>query len=280
MPQYEIAGLKLDIAANRGSLRQLKTFESDFATKPDVEIRFKLCGHFTVPEYYKRENDPISWFSKNNSEMMSMFVHLRKTNRIEYIIEAKQDWSDITILYREGIRNAEKAFCDFLGNYIISNIAILHGGFVLHASSISFFGKGIAFTAPSGTGKSTHTAMWKKYYKATILNDDCPFIKNESKRTFIYGTPWSGSKKEGTSSSSPLSAIIILEQSEQNSIHELSNKAAIPLILPRIFLPYQNAELMNAALINADKAIRDVPKYLLRCRPDQEAAKLVYQCVM
>jgi hypothetical protein len=80
-------------------------------------------------------------------------------------------------------------------------------------------------------------------------------------------------------SRAPLTAIIILEKSSQNFIYELTNKEAIPLILPRIFLPYQNADLMDTALQNAERIVKYVPKYLLKCRPDREAVELVYQCI-
>jgi len=280
MLQAEIAGLKFGIEEeNRNNFKRLKPFESVFTEKPDVNIKFRYSGSFPARNYTFLEHDGISWNVEYRQEGILASVFLQRTDRTEYMIETGHDWSDITILHRDKTKKAEQAFCDFLGNYIISNKIIDHGGFVLHASSISHEGKGIVFTAPSGTGKSTHAALWKKYYHASILNDDCPVIKFESEKAIVHGTPWSGSNNRALQANAPLSAIVFLEQSERNSICDLTNKEAIPQFLPRVFLPYQNPVLMDTVMQTIEKVIESVPKYLLRCRADREATELVYQCV-
>lgn len=281
MLQYEIAGLKFNIIHDhKKSFKRFKPFEASFPDKPDIEIKFQPSGIFPAPEYSVHEKDGISWHMKFIHDKTIAHVFLKNTGRTEYTIEAKNDWSDITILYREGAKGLEQDFSYFLGNYIISNKIIYHRGFVIHASSVSCSGKGIAFTAPSGTGKSTHAAMWKRYYNASILNDDCPIIKIENSNVAtIHGTPWSGAGNKAMQSSSPLSMIVILEQSDRNSIRDLTTEEAIPLLLPRIFLPYQNPALMDLVLPNIERVVKTVPKYHLKCRANREATELVYQCL-
>lgn len=280
MLQYEIAGLKFNIAHEHSKgFKRFKPFESSFTEKPDVEIKLQPSGIFATPEYSVHQNDGISWHVKVMDDKTLAHVFLKETGRTEYTIEARNKWSDITILYREGRKSVINDFCYFLGNFIISNKIIYHDGFVIHASSVSCSGKGIAFAAPSGTGKSTHAAMWKRYYKASILNDDCPVIRIENSNAVIHGTPWSGAKSKAMQSSCPLSMIVILEQSNRNSIRELTIEEAIPLLLPRIFLPYQNPALMDIVLPNIEKAVEIVPKYHLKCRANREATELVYQCL-
>jgi hypothetical protein len=280
MLQVKIAGLTFCIEEeNRNNFKRLTPFETVFTEKPDIEIKFRFSGSFAERNYTSLEYDGISWNVEHRQDGIQASVFIKGTNRTEYVIETGHDWSDITIFHRVRTKRAEQAFCDFLGNFIISNKIIQHNGFVLHASSISHEGKGIVFTAPSRTGKSTHAALWKKYYNASILNDDCPVIKIESGKAIVHGTPWSGSKNKAMQASSPLSAIVFLEQAGQNTIRELTNKEAIPMFLPRVFLPYQNPILMDTVMQNIENAIESVPKYLLRCRADREAAELVYQCI-
>ena len=38
-------------------------------------------------------------------------------------------------------------------------------GMLLHASAVVVDGEAYLFTAPSGTGKSTHTGLWLEYFK-------------------------------------------------------------------------------------------------------------------
>lgn len=53
-------------------------------------------------------------------------------------------------------------------------------GFMLHASAVAICNKAYLFSAKSGTGKSTHTELWQKYFgedRAIIVNDDKPAIR-------------------------------------------------------------------------------------------------------
>lgn len=51
---------------------------------------------------------------------------------------------------------------------------------LFHGSVIAVDNKGYLFTAPSGTGKSTHTRLWMERFKnrAYMVNDDKPLLKN------------------------------------------------------------------------------------------------------
>ena len=47
-----------------------------------------------------------------------------------------------------------------------------HHACVLHGVVMEYEGKGILVTAPAGTGKTTHTRMWRDWKHALILNGD------------------------------------------------------------------------------------------------------------
>lgn len=64
---------------------------------------------------------------------------------------------------------------------------------LLHASVIRKDGYGYLMTAPSGTGKSTHTFLWYKNIPGCdLMNDDNPVVRILDGTPIIYGTPWSG----------------------------------------------------------------------------------------
>ena len=50
--------------------------------------------------------------------------------------------------------------------------------FLFHGSVVAVNGKGYLFTAKSGTGKSTHTRLWRELLgeAAFMINDDKPFL--------------------------------------------------------------------------------------------------------
>ncbi len=281
MLQYEIAGLKVGIISDYSSkFKRLKPFESGFSNLPDIEITFQSSGYFAEQNYNAMDNDGIAWHVEMKNACVIAHVYIKKSKRTEYKVIAENNWSNVTILYRAGDTGYEAAFCTFLGNFIISNKILYHDGLVLHASALSYQGKGIAFTAPSGSGKTTHAILWEKRFNAAVLNDDCPIIRCINGKAMAYGTPWSGSRHKCINSSAPLAAIVVIEQAPENSIHPLTIQSALPLLLPRLFLPFQNPSMMDTALSNAEKIVNDVSLYLLKCKPDFEAAELVHKCIM
>ena len=58
------------------------------------------------------------------------------------------------------------------------------GVLMLHGSAIAVDGKGYLFTAKSGTGKSTHTRLWREAFgsRAVMINDDKPFLRQHLQR--------------------------------------------------------------------------------------------------
>ena len=132
---------------------------------------------------------------------------------------------------------------------VFQNYLLHYDGIVVHASSLEWNGKGIIFSAPSGTGKSTHVKLWQEYFgsEVKLLNDDSPAIRFRDGNPFIFGTPWSGSSNLHSNGSAPLSAIVLLQQASDNSIKQLSNQEAIAKLMPRVFLPYYDEDMMNKA---------------------------------
>ena len=81
-------------------------------------------------------------------------------------------------------------------------------GLMLHSSAVVMDGRAYLFSAPSGTGKSTHTQLWLDVFgeKAGILNDDKPALRRIDGKWYAYGTPWCGKEHWGCNASTPLSA--------------------------------------------------------------------------
>ena len=85
-------------------------------------------------------------------------------------------------LTREDIRNEQKIYCqnnadvkptelsvdlcESLALYrkICRKITMDYNGILMHGAIIRYKGNAHMFTAPSGTGKTTHIRLWKKYF--------------------------------------------------------------------------------------------------------------------
>lgn len=166
--------------------------------------------------------------------------------------------------------------------YVFSRALVEYNGFCLHASAISVNNKAILFSAPSGTGKTTHTNLWLQYFgkdRVNIFNDDTPAIRQVIDKFYAYGTPWAGSSRVNSNIKVPIAAIVFLKQSKENTIRKLNIKEAINQLFFQAILPKHNNKKVDKILCIIDQIIRKIPVYEMRCRIDNDAVKTVYKAV-
>lgn len=159
----------------------------------------------------------------------------------------------------------------------IAEIMPNYSAFLMHGSAIAVDGQGYVFAAASGTGKSTHTRLWRELLgnRAVMINDDKPLIRVHSDGAAVmYGTPWDGKHRLSRNTAVPLKAICFLRRAEDNTIQEMPRKAAIPMMIERVYRP-TNTEALSKTLTLIDKM--NVRFYCLDCNMDLSAAKLAYE---
>lgn len=148
---------------------------------------------------------------------------------------------------------------------------------VFHGSVIAVDGEGYLFTAKSGTGKSTHTRLWRELLgdRAVMVNDDKPFLRVELDGISACGSPWNGKHGLGNNIEVPLKAICILERGEQNEIHKISAKEAVLMLLQQSNRPKQ-PQLMPKYMELLEGIVNKTAFYRLKCNTDPEAAQVSY----
>ncbi|MBQ8841379.1 MAG: hypothetical protein IJZ65_01965 [Ruminiclostridium sp.] len=154
------------------------------------------------------------------------------------------------------------------------------GGFMLHSSAVEMDGKAYLFSAPSGTGKSTHTGLWLKAFgeKAHIINDDKPAIYIRESGIFACGTPWSGKSDLNINTAVPLQGICVLTRSETNHIKPLDEGEAIFSLLNQTLRPYSEKD-MDKLLSLLDKVIKNVPVWKMGCNISEEAVAVAFEAM-
>lgn len=149
-------------------------------------------------------------------------------------------------------------------------------GCYIHSSAVILDGKAYLFSAPSGTGKSTHTEKWCRLFGARYLNDDKPVLRLIDGTWMAYGTPWSGKYDLSSNEGVPLGGITYLRRGEENTIRPMSAAEAVPRIMSQS--PYHlTQEQMVKKLTLLDKLLAQVPVYELFCRNEDAAAYLSYR---
>lgn len=155
---------------------------------------------------------------------------------------------------------------------------VKHGGMMIHSSAVVMDGRAYLFSAPCGTGKSTHTKLWLKTFgeRAQILNDDKPAIRLVDGVWYAYGTPWSGKYDISTNTRVPLAGICMLRRGEENKIEPYGGAAAVKEILEQT-ARVNHPEYMMNMLGLIDKLFEKVPVWKLECNMEPEAALLSHK---
>lgn len=145
-----------------------------------------------------------------------------------------------------------------------------------HSSTIINDGHAYLFLGKSGTGKSTHSRLWLEHVEGSeLLNDDNPIIRiHENGTVMAYGSPWSGKTPCYNNLSAPIGAIVRIQQYPENDIrrmNEFNSYASIYAACSRFRAVKDIAEGQHKAM---EAIVSRIPCFLLRCRPDKEAATL------
>lgn len=151
---------------------------------------------------------------------------------------------------------------------------------LLHASVIRKDGRGYLMTAPSGTGKSTHTWLWYKNIPGCdLMNDDNPVVRIVEGKPVVYGTPWSGKTPCYRNIEAPVGAIVRIQQRPENEIKRLSPVQAFAVLLPAASSMKWDSRVYHGICDTVTAIIAKVGVYELGCLPNAEAAHLCYKTV-
>lgn len=167
-------------------------------------------------------------------------------------------------------------YVEFLEIYrAICDYVVAHGGMLMHGAVIEYDNNAYMFTAPSGTGKTTHIRQWKKLYgdNVHIINGDKPLMRYIDGEFIVYGTPWCGKEHYNRNTKAPLRGIVLLSRGEENSIERISPDKFNAFLLKQVYMPKSREGIMQS-LDFADRLFTAVPLYSLKCNISTDAARV------
>lgn len=150
--------------------------------------------------------------------------------------------------------------------------------FLFHGAAVKVNGRGFIFSAPPGTGKSTHVRLLKEYFgdKVTIINGDKPIIRVEGEAATICPCPWAGKEGWQTKEEAPLSGIVLLRRGEKSSIKRIDPAEYFKDLVLQAYLP-EESEMLLKTLELMDRATKNVLFYLLECDISKSAAEASFE---
>ena len=242
------------------------------------ETKIKLAGHIIrVQSLFPETGD---FLKEYHTEAEPEIDVVTEKEDIEYE-RRKSEAEDIKECIP--IRHFTDEYLETLAVYRkIAQQMLSYDTILFHGSVIAVDGFGYLFTAKSGTGKSTHTRLWRETFgdRAVMVNDDKPLLRITKDGVIAYGTPWDGKHRLSSNTSVPLNGICILERSVKNHIVRLDTKeqmrSAYPMMVQQTHKSTNPANARKTMEL-IDRLMEAVPIYRLSCNMEPEAAKVAYE---
>ena len=161
------------------------------------------------------------------------------------------------------IPNVSDAYMETLALYRKIATALVDCDILLfHGSAVCVDGKGYLFTAGSGTGKSTHAALWRSVlskagHTVVMINDDKPLLRFTQDGILVCGR---------------------INRCDENYVKELEKSSRFPALLPQCYMP-EEPEKARHTLTLLDRLNREIPIYDLFCSMDPEAAAVAWEAM-
>ena len=146
---------------------------------------------------------------------------------------------------------------------------------LIHASVVRHNGKAYAFTAKSGTGKSTHVANWMRYIEGCdIMNDDNPIIRLIDEKPVLFGSPWSGKTPCYRNIQAPLGGIMLIERDQKNYVQTLQPIIAFSTVLTACSAMKWDEQLYQMVCQTSSRFVETTKVASIHCLPDREAVEV------
>ena len=225
-----------------------------------------ICRHPENERFfreYRSDSRPVVSLQPTDADLRRMQEGFDRTAELEGT--PKHRYSEI---FLENV-----AIHDRLAEALVErNVLLMHG------SALCMDGQAYIFTARSGTGKSTHTRLWREVFgdRVWMINDDKPMLRIGDGPAVVCGTPWDGKHHLSRNASAPLKAIVLLTRDETNHIEPMSGADAFVVLLKQAYSSRDPA-VMRRILEMEKTLLGSVEFYRLGCNMDPEAAHVAWE---
>lgn len=242
--------------------RSVEDFKIELAGIPiGIQCRFEINKRFLKD--YITEKEPLFCIAPTDEDLLRS----QEENR-------RQDKADGHPFYERSEASLENTAIHRLLAEKLTEYSVL----LMHGSALSLDGEGYLFTAPSGTGKSTHARLWREAFgdRVVMINDDKPMLRIRNDGVFVYGTPWDGKHDLSCNTSAPLRAIISLNRGETNRIEPMRKADAFPILIRQAFAS-KDPKTMTRIVAMEQQILEQVRFYELFCNMEPDAAQTAYE---
>lgn len=282
---FAVGGLPFALMAPRGldicgMLPSYRDFAADAGDVGGLAFRMELVRHIDAGDCWKcieRTSADVGDVALSRGDGGYRIEVRPRNSRSVHAMEADAGFSHIRAAVDFSDRFASNAL-DAMLRTAYSMSVLSRKGISVHASCVVKDGKAYLFMGRSGTGKSTHSALWLNNIPgAVLLNDDNPVLRLDGSSVMACGTPWSGKTPCYKNEMYPVAGIVRLVQSGQNMFYPKYDVDAFSVILPGCAAIRRDGRIFGELCDTLGEISVRVPVGTMECRPDDAAAMMVYE---
>lgn len=269
------------------SLALIDSFEPFRVDTVGEDLLFRLTIDDSIRPVPKEHRHRIRAFDTGNGDTI---VDKLDDGGYQYIIKDIQGAECCLLIADKNFANCR---CALNGNFVMRDFGLNSAlmlimafagarkqTLLIHASLVRCDGYGYAFTAKSGTGKSTQVSMWLRYIpNCDLMNDDNPIVRIIDGKVYIYGGPWSGKTPCYRNVKAPLGAITLINRDKKNWVEKPEPLEAFASFLPSCSAMKWDIEIYDAICDTVTKIVETTGIYILHCLPNREAAVVCHNAI-
>ena len=272
-----IAGLTLSFCGPRELIDE--SFLKDFCVEPRSHVDQRVCVLWGKPMFRTNGKILVRGSELVVCERERDYLLLFPTFSRIWEVSLSKDGADVT-LYCKSPVNEELTYQFFHAlRLAFLYLAQKRGMWAIHSASLLYRDKAWLFSAPAGTGKSTHVELWRELYHTPAINGDLNLLALEGGRPVIHGLPWCGTSEIFDRRTLPLGGIVLLKRAERDRVEELSDQRKALLTMQRFISPMWTPAQLDAGAVFAQHLAGLIPVCLLRCTKAPAAAETMKEWI-
>ena len=277
MLAYKIADIVINLhGMNKfGFVNLMKNYLVQNDLPSDINIYFSESNKIDEPKGTLIPSSGYwTWIYDGDQEVGAILK--LQSGKVVARIDVQDEWKTIKLAWLSGNDYANlqrEPFIFALLKDLFAYRLMYYKGVSLHSSGITYNGQAVLFSAPSGTGKSTQTMLWKNVYgdKVSIINDDKPSIRIVDDKVYAYGSPWAGKTGINENKRAELKAILYIKRDTVPHIERMRETEAAMYVSSELNMPVSK-KLLAMKMDILTELVRRVPVYALYCNMEKESA--------
>lgn len=264
----------LELCYPQGMPGPLQLLDSRFRTRilpvtSSATVEIQPTDSIALPK--SRPVDCLDWIEWNEPGRQTRFYK----DPQPYLISTREG-SHVTIRAEKTCWEKRKEEFRPWFNVHMENLLLENQALILHSASIIVDGRAIAFSAPSGTGKTTQTDLWHKYAQnVEDLNGDRTLLQKTENGWLACGFPVYGSVKRCEQRAVPIEAIVVTRRGPVDWVRELSAAQKMGYLYTQITVPSGTPESAGQAMNLVEDFIRNNRVIMLECTMERSAVDVL-----